>query len=85
MHAQLILADFAQVAGGKLTLVGAGWDRTGPTPTPTGIGILLKVPWEATNRRHEVSVRLLDSDGAPVLDPKGKTRAAFNSRFPRRT
>ena len=71
VHAQLILADFAQVTDGKLTIVGGGWDRTGPKPSPSGIGLLLKVPWEETNRRHDVSLRLLDSDGAPVLDPKG--------------
>jgi hypothetical protein len=72
VHAQVILADFAQVADGKLTVVGAGWDRTGPTPTPSGIGILIKVPWEETNQRHEVAVQLLDSDGAAVADPKGQ-------------
>ena len=72
MQAQLILADFAQVSDGKLTWVGAGWDRTGPKPTPSGIGLLIKVPWEATNQRHDVLLRLLDSDGAQVRDPNGK-------------
>ena len=72
MQAQLILADFAQVANGKLTVVGAGWDRTGPTPTPSGIGLIIKVPWEETNQQHQVSLQLLDSDGGPVNDPAGK-------------
>lgn len=67
----LILADFAQVADGKLTVVGAGWDKIGPKPSPSGIGLLLKVPWEETNQRHKVDLSLVDSDGGPVLDAKG--------------
>src|SRR4029077_19300015 len=33
----MLLADFAQVADGKLTVVGGGWSLTGPEPTPFGI------------------------------------------------
>lgn len=79
MQAQLILADFAQVADNKLTIVGGGWDRTGPKPTPSAIGLLIKVPWEETNQRHEVSLRLVDSDGGAVVDPKGNPIGLANT------
>ena len=72
MKAQLLLADFAQVADGKLTVVGAGWDKTGPVPTPSAIGLLIGVPWDDTNQRHTVELKLLDSDGKPVTDPNDK-------------
>jgi hypothetical protein len=71
VKAQLLLADFAQVADGKLTVVGAGWDKTGPGPSPSGIGLLIGVPWDDTNIRHTVELRLIDSDGQPVADPNG--------------
>ena len=80
MKAMLILADFAQVSDGKLTVVGAGWDKVGPKPSPSGIGLLLKVPWEETNQRHKVDLSLVDSDGGPVLDAKGAP-IAMSSNF----
>ena len=53
----MLLADFAQVADGKLTVVGGGWSLTGPEPTPFGIAILVHVPWDQANRRHITPAR----------------------------
>ncbi len=71
MRAQLLLADYAQVAEGKLNVIGAGWTFTGPGPSTFALGLLLEVPWDATNLDHEVMLRLVDEDGGPVLDPAG--------------
>ncbi|MEJ7583661.1 MAG: hypothetical protein WKF43_06105 [Acidimicrobiales bacterium] len=71
MRAQLLLADYAQVAEGKLNIIGAGWTFTGPGPSTFALGLLLEVPWDATNVDHEVVLRLVDQDGGPVLDPSG--------------
>ena len=64
-----LLADFAQVADGKLTVVGGGWSLTGPEPTPFGIAILVHVPWDQANRRHTLRLELVDADGQPVMFP----------------
>src|SRR6185295_11764518 len=48
----MLLADFAQVSDGKLTVVGGGWSLTGPEMTPFGIALLVQVPWDQANRRH---------------------------------
>ena len=76
MKVTMLLADFAQVSDGKLTVVGGGWSITGPEATPFGIGILVHVPWDQANRRHILRLELLDADGQPVLgvDEEGEER-----------
>ena len=66
MKATLLLADFAQVADGKLTVVGGGWSVTGPEPTPFAIAILVQVPWDQANVRHTLRLELIDADGQQV-------------------
>ena len=66
MKATLLLADYAQVADGKLTIVGGGWSVTGPEPAPFGIAILIQVPWDQANVRHTMRLELLDADGVAV-------------------
>ena len=60
----MLLADYAVVSDGKLTIVGGGWSQTGPEPATFGIGLLIQVPWDQANTRHTFSVELLDSDGS---------------------
>jgi hypothetical protein len=67
MRATLLLADYAVVSDGKLTIVGGGWSQTGPEPAPFGIALLIQVPWDQANTRHTFSVELLDADGEPVV------------------
>jgi hypothetical protein len=66
MKVTMLLADFAQVSDGKLTVVGGGWSITGPEPVPFGIGILVHVPWDLANTRHTLRLELLDADGRSV-------------------
>lgn len=63
----MLLADYAQVADGKLTVVGGGWSRTGPESIPFGIALLVLVPWDQANRKHLMRLELVDSDGNPVM------------------
>ncbi len=67
MKVTMLLADYANVADGKLTVVGGGWSLTGPEPVPFGIAILVHVPWDQANRRHVLRLELLDADGNPVV------------------
>ncbi|MFO7571878.1 MAG: hypothetical protein R6W48_04665 [Gaiellaceae bacterium] len=66
MKVTLMLADYAVVSDGKLTVVGGGWSQTGPEPASFGIGLLIQVPWDQANTVHSFSVELLDADGASV-------------------
>lgn len=69
MKATLLLADYATVSDGKLSIVGGGWSVTGPEPVPFGIALLIQVPWDQANQRHTLRLELLDADGAPVAFP----------------
>lgn len=69
----LILADAAQVADGKLFLLGGGWDRlavpTLPTAQSVGIAVGIVVPWGDTNAPHQLVLTVEDEDGGAVLPP----------------
>jgi len=45
----MLLCDSAQVADGKLYILGGGWSVTGPQPVPSAVAIKLEVDW------HELS------------------------------
>jgi hypothetical protein len=65
----MILADYAQVADGKLNLVGGGWSYCGPNVAPFAVAMIIEVPWHLTNRQHHFKLELIDQDGNPVLAP----------------
>lgn len=81
----MLLADYAVVSDGKLTIVGGGWSQTGPEPAAFGIGLLIQVPWDQSNTLHSFSVELLDADGSPVSfddeDGESDQVVAFGGEF----
>ena len=83
MKATLLLADYAVVSDGKLTVVGGGWSQTGPEPASFGIALLIQVPWDQANTVHSFSVELLDADGAAVVveADDGEQAVAFGGEF----
>ena len=62
----MILADAAQVADGKLYILGGGWSLTGPNPIPSALAIQLGIPWDQANVEHHLRVELLTADGHPA-------------------
>ncbi|MCC7076312.1 MAG: hypothetical protein IT198_04225 [Acidimicrobiia bacterium] len=65
------LADHVVEANGKLYANGIGWNimtlRVIPGALPPfGIGMLVHVPYTATNEAHRIEVRLEDADGTPI-------------------
>ena len=73
----LILADAAQVVGGKLYLLGGGWNRytvnTGfPTPHSMAIAMSVLVPWNETNERRAFEIEIATDDGDTVSKAKGQ-------------
>jgi hypothetical protein len=83
MKATMLLADYAVVSDGKLTIVGGGWSQTGPEPAGFGIGLLIQVPWDQANTRHSFTVELLDADGGPVVirNDDDEQPVAFGGEF----
>lgn len=79
----LMLADFVQVAEGKLSVVGGGWNVTSAVTTPFGIGGIIEVPWGQTNQSHKFRFELTDIDGDPVEveTPEGQQPLFFEGEF----
>jgi len=63
----MLLADSAQVADGKLYILGGGLSIIGPRPQPVAIALRLLMPWDRANVPHEWLIELLDEDGQPVM------------------
>ena len=63
------IADHAQALGGKLYVMGAGWNLTGPQPAPCALGGLLELDWHEANQPRIVRIELLTEDGKPVAVP----------------
>ncbi|MGA2469506.1 MAG: hypothetical protein ABSG64_02305 [Solirubrobacteraceae bacterium] len=68
LTATMMLCDAAQEVGGKLYILGAGWNvLTGPDqPANVALAILIEVPWDEANLRHSVEATLLTDDGDRV-------------------
>lgn len=49
--------------------MGAGWNITGPDPTPFAVAGVLELDWDEANRPHTLRIELLTDDGHPVLVP----------------
>lgn len=83
MKVTMLLADFAQAVNGKLYIMGGGWSITGPMPSPSAIAVKVEVPWNETNRKHNIRVELLDTDYHPVLvpTPAGNTPLVISGDF----
>jgi len=64
----MLLCDHAQVANGKLYVLGGGWTTvaTPDSPIPVALAVVLMVDWTATNEKHQLLTKLIDDDGQPV-------------------
>jgi len=81
-----VLGDFAQAAGGKLTIVGAGWTIVNaqqyPQALPFGLGIGILVPWSETNAPHEFAFVIQDADGTQLASGGGRVEAGRQAGIP---
>jgi hypothetical protein len=69
-----MLCDSAQVADGKLYILGGGWSVTGPDAMPSAVAMKIDVDWTAAGSPHRWELFLVDEDGHAVLveTPEGK-------------
>ncbi|MCC5950679.1 MAG: hypothetical protein JJU45_01140 [Acidimicrobiia bacterium] len=63
----MLLADSAQVADGKLYVLGGGLAMVGPKPQPVAVAMLMRIPWDRANLKHNWKLELVDEDGQPVM------------------
>jgi len=85
----VILADYAQVANGKLDMIGAGWTdhhravmNGQPAPSIIAIALSVYVPWNDTNRPHDLSVTVENDDGSVLFKFDGKVNAGRPPQLP---
>lgn len=81
MDATLLLADFAQVAEGKLYISGGGWNFVGPKVGPSALAVLVEVPWNEANQKHRWRLELLDEDAKPALIPPDQQPLSIDGEF----
>lgn len=68
----MLLADSAEAIGGKLYVLGGGWDRImipnlpARSPKPFVVALGITVPYTHTNRKFALALELLDADGAQI-------------------
>jgi len=63
----MLLCDAAQVADGKLYVLGGGWSLVGPDPVPSAVAVKVDVDWHEAGIDHHWELFLEDADGRPVL------------------
>lgn len=83
MKTTLMLADAAQVAEGKLYVMGGGWTMTASSPNPFAIAGIIDIPWELANEHHAIRFELIDVDGKPIVieTPSGPEAAFIAGEF----
>ena len=73
----LILADAAQIVGGKLYLLGGGWDLLAvnqpfPVTRVCALAASYSVPWTETNRRFDVEIVIVSDEGVEIAKIAGQ-------------
>jgi hypothetical protein len=86
VNVQLIVADHAAVAEGKLFINGGGWNSVNlmqiPSPIGFSVALIISVPWAQAEQNHTLAVELqgprgelmalgADQVGDPVTEIRG--------------
>jgi hypothetical protein len=78
MELTAVLCNYAEAHDNLLFVSGGGINSAlippgtpGPFAISIGVGLIVEVPWTATNQQHTVHVALQDADGHLVEVPQG--------------
>ncbi len=67
----LVVADAAQVADGKLFMLGGGWmfhrAASYPAPAQFGVAVSILVPWNEAGIRYPSTLTIADEAGVPII------------------
>lgn len=81
-----ILSDHADLVGGKLYLMGGGWDTFHAPQTPfqlrMAIALGVRLGWEDTNQPVPVRIRIEDDDGNELVRADGTLNVGRPSHLP---
>ena len=73
----LVLADAAELVGGKLYLLGGGWEtmlvNALPVQQQMALALAFDVEWNETNQKHQFELKIQDQDAKELA----KVEAAF--------
>ena len=69
MRATMMLADYAQLADGKLFISGGGWSTCGPGPIPCAVVTIFHVPWQETDEKVSFALRACIASHRPWTGP----------------
>ncbi len=86
----LTVANHAEALNGMLYLSGAGWtdlrrpvDPQGQVPASHfGVGVSVVVPWNETNRKLQLVIRIEDEDGGPLMSVEGELEVGRSPGLP---
>jgi hypothetical protein len=72
MEIEAFLADSVENVEGKLYVLGAGWNVLNTSTLPfrqprIGVGLIIRVPYTATNQMHVFELTLQDADGQELV------------------
>jgi hypothetical protein len=70
-----LLADYAEIVGGKLYLMGGGWDvfhaPEAPVSLRVAIALGVRVGWDETNQPIPVNIGVMDDDAQQLARIEG--------------
>lgn len=81
-----LIADYADLAAGKLYLMGGGWDTITVADVPAtmriAVAIGVRFGWEETNRPTAVTITIEDDDGAALVTMQGQVNVGRPAGLP---
>src|SRR5690606_31264336 len=81
-----IIADYAEVNGSKLYVMGGGWDvyraKTVPAQIRMAVALGIRLEWSETNQPIPVNIRVEDEDGAEVIRAQGSLNVGRPPQLP---
>ncbi len=70
----ILMADSAEVLGGKLYMLGGGWDRMPASASKDSkdsrvfaLAFSILVPWHQANEKHTMKIEIIDEDGKRTI------------------
>ena len=80
MRVSMFLCEAAQVAEGKLNVLGAGWSQLGSAPAQMAVAVLIEFDSAEANGAHHFELFLTDREHQPVFTEAGGQRSAIEVR-----